>query len=389
MEASVYALNLPPEPDSVHAGAGTASHDISEQHFLGKKDYRFALASQTYKGEHAEIIEECVPHLVQQTEKIIADFGPCNIFVEENVPTGGAINRVDMFGTLDIGLQSTAPGVHCLAIIDWKTGTAPHFPDGIQVREYAIGLAWKLGWLDLPDLEIDLYIIQPRRWDGGPLVMHAKMGRVEIDQFLQEMEAIACATEDPNAKRTPGDHCFFCAGQGRCAEYIAAQSDGLLISATRPDRTLALPDVDSLSIERRVELLVIGAALSSLISEVRKSLLQDALSGETVPGMVLTKTSPHKAYVSTTPLNEWVAVLEGVNLPRAGMFKVERDSPAAIERLAKKHNVKLPPEWNDMWFKPEGQWTLKIDDGKTKALAPPGLAAHPFGPIQKENKHGT
>jgi hypothetical protein len=131
--------------------------------------------------------------------------------IEMKVDPGKVFNRDDLWGTSDIVIEHSSH----LTVLDFKYGRWPVDPvNSKQLQIYAIGAAAQ----SLKRIEsFTLGIIQPRT-EGPPMKLW-EIDRNGMTDFARQLAKAAEATDDPAAKRVPGDHCTFCKAKPICPEY--------------------------------------------------------------------------------------------------------------------------------------------------------------------------
>ena len=100
-------------------------------------------------------------------------------------------------------------------IVDFKSlaGEVPESPTNMQLRDQAVLL-----WLNRPlTKHVAVAIIQPYVTMTPQYTVY---GEPELERALSEMERRVKNSNDPNAKRVPGDiQCNYCKAKSQCVEY--------------------------------------------------------------------------------------------------------------------------------------------------------------------------
>ena len=254
-----------PDKDNEYSLRGTAAHKVLEACLSENEwptDYRGAEVvvvtadgqTTTVKMEEDDIqaISAAKDYVKLRREQ--SDF-QAEPFYETHVTPSLWLNRpqADTDGTADIILISD----DVIEIIDYKhgAGVAVEPENNDQLLLYAIGACQKVDWANKDQgCAIMMTIVQPRAHHKDGPVRSWVIPAHDLFAKLPEMQAIAEATDDPNAPLMPGDHCRWC--KANPCEAVNAQNQLKVQAAFSPVEAQAvnLTEVE-VQMGRPVELL--------------------------------------------------------------------------------------------------------------------------------------
>ena len=250
-----------PDKDNEYSLRGSAAHAVLEACLSEKEhvtDYRGADVvvttaegtTTTVKMEEDDIkaISAAVDYYKLRAQQM--EWRQLEFFEKKLTPSLW-LNRpeADCDGTGDIGLigweyegvpANEAPSAQyakraVVESIDYKHGANPvECENNTQLLLYAIGACQMVDWnqWDQTTTIVRMTIIQPRaRHKDGP-VRFWEITADELFAKLPELQAIAEATDDPNAPLVPGDHCRWC--KANPCEAVNAQNQAKVQAAFSP-----------------------------------------------------------------------------------------------------------------------------------------------------------
>jgi hypothetical protein len=204
------------------AAEGTVAHEVlSESMLKGVEPWEYAGLKMESGGWEFEVDQEMldgVSLFFNFVKGIEAEHGTEDhttlIEVSMSFP-----DHENMFGTVDYGLLVPKRKI---VISDLKYGININVePTSSQLWYYACLILLNAAATDLPDdlkdMEIELYIVQPRQpHHAGPIRKHIMNGQELMDWYNDVLIPAAKATEDPNAPLVVGEHCRFCPNKDHC-----------------------------------------------------------------------------------------------------------------------------------------------------------------------------
>lgn len=240
-------------------------------------------------------------------------------------------------GTADVIL--VAPGR--LVVMDYKHGAGKvvEVEDNEQAKLYAIGALNDLDLWDKVD-EVLLVIVQPRaRHEAGPIREWA-ISVDDLDEWAQKVVAPrAKAALKPNAKRTAGHWCRWCAAAPTCralvdkvmedagTEFSVLENNGL---------AMAPPNPHDLTMEELARAQAAADLIEAWVHAVRGRVLELLLSGRELPGWKLVQGRSTRAWDEDQMDEAARAAHEHLGDPRLYAPRVLL-SPAQLEDAFKLH----------------------------------------------------
>jgi hypothetical protein len=366
---------LPPK-SSIYASEGTAAHTLGETCLRDGSDAKDHLGTiiQNEDGTSFEVTEDMAENVQVYLDTIRADlaaFPGSNLEVEKRFDLDWL--HAGLFGTNDANLD--VPFVK-LVVYDLKYGAGVPVnvvKDGKpnpQLMYYGLGAAH-----GHDHGEIELVIIQPRaRHEDGP-VRRMTLPIAELGRWGSEvLKPAALATEDPNAKAVPGDHCKFCLAQPTCPELreMVIKAGSLAFKDAMPiDEIPTLPEPSSLPPEHLGRILDLSKVFSSWVSAVEDYAFDRMMKGDSLPGWKLVRKKTNRAWADEDEAKEFLELhLE------SDAYERKLLTPAKAEKAfkARGHNWKAY-QTDDLIVKPDGGLTLAPAYDKREAVAPTALAA--------------
>lgn len=285
---------LPDEP-SRPAAEGTAAHAISDlclKHGFDAADFIGQTTtildwSFTWTAEDAQLLQRGLDRIRAL---------PGEMFTEHRVK----IDRWTIpgqFGTLDRAVIVKIDGVWWIFIIDLKWGRVAVYPqNNLQTILYGLGFWNDIGRHIIPEGEevrFHLEIDQPRCAGGGGVWL------TTLDEMLRAgdwLRTRAEATQQPNPPRVASDKgCTWCRRKlrknGGCTTYdayvtevLGVRMDPKLDLEIMLDQPLALPDIHTMTPERRSFILSHKKMVETFLKQLEEAELDDYLAGRPTPG---------------------------------------------------------------------------------------------------------
>ncbi len=268
-----YELQFP-EPPSPYAEEGTRAHALAEWCLKNQQDTRDAPSFKP-DGVTPSDWEPCDIEMLDAVQ----------LYVDHVRSLGGSqyyeiwvdLQRFipDSFGTMDF-VTLTNDGVCRVRDLKYGKGVKVGAEDNDQLKLYALGVLLHFeGIFEIREFEIG--IMQPR-------LDHVDVWTITSEDLLAwalVVGPLAARTLRSDAPRIPGDAaCRFCKGRVQCPERAKVNIE----IAQREFGEDELPPVNTITLEKLASLLPKLPELIRWAEEVSAYCLQQALSGEQVPG---------------------------------------------------------------------------------------------------------
>lgn len=370
---------VPPQPPSEFAAAGTIAHSIIQERFADpEKDI---IIPDILDSEDVEAINKFLD--VVEADRATGKF----IFFNEVTFN---LDRVmpGLYGTCDVVLLSS--DLKTLKVYDYKhgAGVPVEVEHNKQLLYYALGAIQEadakhcngildvLGWGSVFK-EVEIIIVQPRCRHRDGVVRRWKPTSEELDAFAKELKAAAIRTEQRPPALNPGEHCRFCAAQGICPaiaekSLAVAQAD---FADVKAGKTINLPAPEALTSADLSKVLTFTPILESWLKAVEGYALQLLERNENVPGFKLVKKRAFRAWKQE---QEAVDVLS-MYLSDDQLWERKFISPAKVEKLLKKDKKIVA----DLVTVPDNGNTIAPEHDLREPVK--GTAQSDFGQIEQEN----
>lgn len=259
-----------PSLSSKYAEEGTEAHSLLEQ-CLRRRIHPLSLAP-----DHPAAAAVAVAYDTVETETVS---GKAIVFSELRVKLTD-----DCWGTADIVIYDFVTNE--LTVLDYKHGQGvPVNLPSVQLDIYAAAAIKTLG--DLIG-RVDIVVtgvIQPRcPHEDGPVRM-LERSLEDLDAIVKAVEALESRISSGKTTYTPSENnCRWCPATGKCR----AQSDAAFeaMKAVWEDSgTLVLPT--ELTKDERISIYKQGGFITGFLSSIAEQLMQEALSGQEIPGFKL------------------------------------------------------------------------------------------------------
>ena len=205
--------NIPKQPASTYADAGTLCHNAMEEHYVNGTAFSELVEKEFSYNKHTlteDIVEALLVPAKKAVELVKDTFGIdefiCEPFVEL-IPelVGGSI---DMLGR----------GTDTLLILDYKFGASRvHVADNQQLQFYAACVRQDPStahWFD-GITEIAYVIVQPKA-NKEPDVWTSSVHELDVFEIALHMAILETSSDKPTFKQ--GYHCHYCPITATCAE---------------------------------------------------------------------------------------------------------------------------------------------------------------------------
>jgi len=340
-----------PDEQSVYAEEGAIAHELAETRLRQALGEKVRLSPRVTRSEfYNEAMEDHIATYVSFAMERInahkAQHSDTLVMFEQQldfsqwVPEG--------FGTGDVVIISD----HALEIIDLKYGQGVKVGavGNPQLRLYGLGAYGTYGMLyDIQ--QFHLTIVQPR-------LDHMSTETIGIWALLEWAEEVIV----PAAKLAyagegafhPGPHCRFCRARFTCRARAEANLELAKYDFAEPE---------TLTLEELSDILAQAEELQNWVSDVRQYALQQALSGEDIPGWKVVEGRSMRKWADEEAVKE---ILRGAGYTDADILRLDLKGITDIEKLlGKKRFAEL---LSDHIIKPPGKPTLVPETDSRPAL---------------------
>lgn len=266
----------------------------------------------------------------------------------------------DIFGTGDF-LSYNVDDRH-LVVQDFKYGKghAVEVLDNEQLLTYALGamLRYHNRGVD----KITLIVVQPRCPHKDGPVRSVEYDLVDMIEFKTRLRLLAAATDDPNAPRVPGDHCFFCPAAAVCPE---ARAKVLATAECEFDLEpeVVAQEVTCMQSARVAAVLKEADFIKNWIKRVEEFAHSEAMSGRKPDGFKLVAKRATRKWKNQEEAYKYlftVCELEGADI----MNEPKMKSPAQIETaIGRKRKGEIAGLWEP---KSSGTNLVPADDPRAE-----------------------
>ena len=257
--------------------------------------------------------------------------GCCVLLSESRVDPARLVGRNDMAGTVDVQIL----GGDTIEIIDYKDGRNPvDVVNNHQLLQYAVGVL-----AGLPDnhgySKVKLTVIQPRVPEQ---IVSQVLDIEDVLRIIPDMVKAAAATDAPDARLTPGEHCKFCKAQGACQANVSNVMEKVEImfnpvASSHADIVQQSVDKDpsAMTGEQLCNILEAAPMLRQLIEAVEAEAQRRLEAGQQVPGLKLVHGRGSRAW--NLPEAEIAEKLVKMGIPKSAVYETKLVSPAKAEKL--------------------------------------------------------
>jgi hypothetical protein len=200
-------------PDNAYTLEGTAAHSFAQQCLADGRDAHSYIGAEfhghtvtTTMAADVQIYLDTCTRLIDATDLHLIEH---QFSLEKLSPP------VPMFGTCDFLAYSRKRRE--LHVVDLKFGKGVWVAarDNPQLLYYAVGAALTI---DEPVSTVTMTVVQPRFAKGDP-VRTSTIDAIALVEWSFHLIDRAHATQEPDAPRTAGDWCRFCAAKNSCLTF--------------------------------------------------------------------------------------------------------------------------------------------------------------------------
>jgi len=309
-------------------------------------------------------VQMCLDYVTRRVTELKQQFPGCSVLVEAEgkADPGGAFGRDDWWGTVDITITARHPmagDVYFMEVIDYKDGRGyVSEKQNTQLISYLFG-KMRPFIASGPDKcrpfhpakvpECRVTIVQPKT---KPVVRYQcstrdedRMSSKYITDVAEQLSVAARATDDPEAKLTPGDHCQWCKANPKRDGHCSAMSDKSMktvesmseIAIESDNSNLAeyigkiLADPKSLTEDQLSELADSEEGVQAIFDKVKTEIKDRIGQGIAVPGYAMV---PGRGSNIWNEDDETIAKkLKSRRLKNADIYPPKLISPAQVLKL--------------------------------------------------------
>jgi hypothetical protein len=332
------------------AAEGTVAHKLSETPIAtGKPTIREPGDLIQQEGFDIEVTQEMLDGIQLYADTVRNDMEPGDeLYVERKVHVPEI--HPNLFGTLDTAVWRERK--HHLKVYDFKYGKGV----GVEAENNQQGVFYALLFAMSNNLrvkDVEFIIVQPRfEHPEGP-IRRWRFDAVQLLEFQAELEDAVERVMDPEAPLVPGKHCQWCPAGAICPEVKRLATN----MAKKEFESTALDTADLADSMRFLPV------IERWTKQVREFAYQQAMDGVFIPGFKLVEKRGIRKWVK----EETVATeLQAFGLDGSDMFSRKLKSPAAIEKLIGKQEMK---EMDHLHRKESSGLTLVPEADKRHAIA--------------------
>jgi|GEM_PF-649625 len=248
------------------------------------------------------------------------------------------------FGTIDLVLQSDT----CVLHVDWKFGAGVGVRmvydtnDGAYVNPQlmfyiAAAKATQPRWY-AGGRHIVGAIIQPR---GVEPLTHTQIARVEVRQFVDDVENAVLLAIGRAPPRARGEHCRWAPCKVACPLWTGALLDlSALADVPTPAREMnARPDIPSAYGAYLARAKVLVDSLAMFKADIDRQMHSYLEAGGKIPGWRLKAKTKQRQWIEESRVNE---VLTRMGFPQDEIWQRKLATFQSIDAYAKRKGVKIP-----------------------------------------------
>lgn len=375
---------LAKDDSGVDAAEGTVAHGVGELWLRTDKKPRHLIGTtQRVKNGDTWYEIEITDSMIDYCQMYVdwCDWIPGQHYIETKVYYDSITPIPHQGGTADHAVCSWQK----LTITDLKYGKghAVHAENNSQAMLYALGFFFEFDWL-YDFQEITIRICQPRM----DIFESWTITREQLLEFAEYAKVRAHLAWRLDAPRTAGaKQCLFCRVKTDCVAHVQMQEDIVtaafadLFEPIEPERELALKqrlddgifaqymEPHRLTVEQMAFMLKFRPMAERWWKALHNELTRRAMSGITVPGKKLVEGRTHRQF---THIGNAVEALEEYGVSRDELVKETIESPAEVERLLRKHGVRVAADiekiLKPLVYKPPGKATLVDASDRRNAI---------------------
>lgn len=349
---------------SIYAAEGTAAHYVREQCLndpsLNVEDFVGRVIHT--EGYYFSVLEEWVGYLQPTIDwaREISRGKDCEMVVEMRVSLAPWLPKDS--GTLDLGIIT--PTMIYINDEKFGAGLLVEAERNKQQMLYALGFWQQYARHRTKATTFRLMIDQPRAADGTG--SHWDVELEELLAFGEEARAAAELTFDPDAPlQVSAKGCHWCKVFDNMAcpavHDFVQEAAGLNPDLPYVRGNVVMPEIEKLTVERRLFLFKNWPVISKYGRLLKQSLTEDAMTGAPVPGYKAVATEGDRSWVSEEAVQEF---FKG-RISDKELFNKQLKSPAQVEKIAGTRT------WNQVQaliVRPEGPPALVPESDKRPAL---------------------
>ena len=338
---SVAAEEGFPDNTSSFAEEGTAAHNLMEEAF-GSGMPCSALSNDADMIEHVQTYVDYVNNLIGPGDSVFIER---RVNFSEWVPEG--------FGTADTIILKRSNTLH---IVDLKygKGVPVYAENNPQAMLYALGAyAEFVFFSDFKTVHIS--IVQPRL----DSISEWEVSVTDLLKFGETARVAAEATQDPNAKRIPGEkQCRFCKAKATCPALYKMTADTIMVDFEQIDHP---PQLSKLSDEQLRVVLENRPMIEAWLGSVEQIVQQRLMEGGRFEGFKLVEGRTVRKWSDEDQAGETLSYLLG----ESSAYTRKVISPAQAEKAlgrSEKHQIA------DMIVSPRGPIKLAKQNDPRPAI---------------------
>lgn len=311
--------------------------------------------------DRIERVQMCLDYVTRRVKELKEIYHDVTVASETKSDPGGAFNRDDWWGTVDITItaRNGEGNVHFIEVIDYKDGQGyVHVKDkegnyNTQLLSYMGGkLRQYVG--SGPDLTppfntdtipvVRMTIVQPKT---NPVVRYEDESAAHVMLKIEELARAAALTDDPEAPLIPDNkggkgYCRWCKHKSNCSaestrsvEVMSAMSTDVIATNGQSLFELVATSIDKvseLSNEQLSELADTEAGIQAVFDKVKSEIENRIEQGQTVSGYAMLPSRASRVWNEDE--EKMVKLFRARKLKQEDYYPRKLISPAQFEKLS-------------------------------------------------------
>jgi hypothetical protein len=318
-----------PDRGSAASDRGTRLHDLAARALLGDEGAAYEPDDPEDSKMVVDYVDAVRAELLRyERGHLLGNCGTPTLYVEQRFH----LDHLDeeLWGTADAMIVAP-PFIH---VFDLKTGyvAVDLMKDGAinaQLGGYLLGGIRAAQKLRADALnEFRLTVVQPARGGSKTIVAHRKLIAQLAGKIVDTLEA----ARQPNAPRSPGDHCGYCKARGTCPALRESALGEAQAFFKDEDMEEPLQEVVEIDDADLAKLIALGERVDAWLKAVRAEAWHRLNEGTPVPGLKLVaKRATRKWRDEAAALQR----LRGEGLEDVDLYTRKLKGPAGIEKISK------------------------------------------------------
>ena len=321
---------------SAYAAEGTVAHHVLEMsivdgHYVASNHIGDIVdveiegkdSSLIVTKEMADAVQVALDYIRPIIEESSEHYAECQVSL-------ALFGAPTCYGTSDFTAVVRVAGRVIVADYKHGAGVVVEVKDNPQLKIYALGTLLKLGKAMSGITQIQTTIIQPRIPHGdGPIRSHTYT-IAELMDFGYDVLAAIERCEAPNPEYVPGEHCHWCAIDGKCAAQAKAGADIITVVSEMADGMILSPHDQERLLER-----IESLGIEDFVTSLRASLHRYVEEGGTLEKYKLVPKRPSRVWLKdeSQTVNALTPLLGKKKAAVTDLYNMDLKTPAQIEKV--------------------------------------------------------